>query len=98
RSARNNPSAELLAIVVTALIAAAIGIWRIKARKLDWRKIAAIIEARFPELDGRLLTAVQQVPGKDGTYNLLQERLLEQTLQHAAKRDWNEAIPRSRLQ
>src|SRR5439155_3602961 len=55
------------------------------------------IEARFPQLDGRLLTSIQQdtAPGVEPSY--LQQRVLEETLICSQQDDWAEIIPKSRL-
>src|SRR5882672_3237074 len=62
----------------------------------DWRDLARQIETRHPELEGRLLTAVQQ-PLDETQLNYLQQRLLEETLERGKRADWAEIIPRSRL-
>src|SRR5690242_20707754 len=41
----------------------------------QWRDLARDIETRHPDLEGRLLTAVQQAPPPGGRLNYLQERL-----------------------
>src|SRR5262250_2139488 len=51
-----------LAGVVTAL---AVTVRQQRRKEADWRELASQIEARHPELEGRLLTAVQQ-PVADG--------------------------------
>src|SRR5262245_50502974 len=60
----------------------------------DLRELARQIEEEHPELQGRLLTAVQQAPSAGGTLNFLQERLLLETLKHAEEHDWAAVIPR----
>src|SRR5882724_4328391 len=37
----------------------------------NWRDLASLIEARHPDLDGRLLTAVQQQPANGSEFNYL---------------------------
>jgi hypothetical protein len=63
----------------------------------DYRAIAQKIEQRHPELNGLLLTAVQQRPPKEGSPGYLQHRLLEQAIEHSWKNNWNDIIPLSRL-
>jgi len=63
----------------------------------DWRHLAHLIETRYPQLDGRLLTAVQQNANAGHELNYLQQRLLEETLLFSHQSDWAEAIPKSRL-
>ena len=62
-----------------------------------WRDLARQIELVHPDLDGRLLTAVQQQAGAGSELNFLQQRLLLETLRHSHNHDWAEAIPRHRL-
>jgi hypothetical protein len=61
----------------------------------DWRQLARRVESHHPELDGRLLTAVQQNFQNGGTY--LQQRLLAEVLRHAQTSDWTQAVPAPRL-
>ena len=62
----------------------------------DWRHLARLIETRYPQLDGRLLTAVQQNPNAGQELNYLQQRVLEETLRYSSQNDWADAIPKSR--
>jgi hypothetical protein len=61
------------------------------------RQLARRIEARHPDLDGRLITAVQQRPGPSGALSYLQERLLRETLEHGRTREWAASVPGSRI-
>ncbi len=63
----------------------------------DWRHLAHLIETRYPQLDGRLLTAVQQNPEAGQELNYLQQRVLEETLRLSYQSDWADAIPKSRM-
>src|SRR4051812_43620866 len=63
----------------------------------NWRDLAMRIEAGHPELDGRLLTAVEQQPRENGRFDFLQEHLFQQLLSHAQQNDWAEIIGSSRL-
>src|SRR5205085_82126 len=56
--------------------------------KPDLRELARKIEARHPDLDGRLLTAVQQQPKGGGQLDYLQQRLVDETLLHNQRADW----------
>ena len=58
----------------------------------DLRSVALRIENRHPELDGRLITAIQQQPaGPD--FNFLQRRLMAEVLQHFHSHDWSRVVP-----
>lgn len=61
----------------------------------DWRALALEIEEAHPELQGRLLTAVQQEPG--GRLDYMQERLILESLGHSRTHDWNAVFPHSRI-
>jgi hypothetical protein len=63
----------------------------------DWRDLARRIEEQHPELDGLLLTAVQQHAGDDGGLNYLQGRVVRQALEHARAKPWTRTIPRARV-
>jgi hypothetical protein len=86
----------LPAIALLGVVSAAVLVLSRKQVEPDWRGLAARIEARFPELDGRLLTAVQQHP-KTGEVTYLQQRLESEVLAHGKHNDWAEALPLSRL-
>ena len=62
----------------------------------DYRALAKQVEQKHPELNGLLLTAVQQ-PAAGGSSGYLQRRLLDQALAHSRERDWRGVIPRSRV-
>lgn len=62
-------------------------------RQPDPRRLARELEARHPELDGRLLTAIQQVPDKKGDYSFLQERLFEDAVRHSVDHPWEAVAP-----
>jgi hypothetical protein len=66
--------------------------------KTDLRSIAHSLEARHPELDGRLITAVQQEPRNDGRLDFLQIRLIEEAVRESERTNWPELIPNARLQ
>jgi hypothetical protein len=86
----------LPAIASLGLLGAAVLMLRRKQVEPDWRGLAARVETRYPELDGRLLTAVQQHP-KSGEETYLQQRLESEVLAHGKHNDWAEAMPLSRL-
>jgi hypothetical protein len=65
--------------------------------KPDWRRLACQIEARHPDLEGRLLTAVQQEAKDGGQLNYLQERLLLEALQHGGRNRWGRVVPKTRV-
>src|SRR5258706_7534663 len=82
-------------IAASGLLAALVVLARHRKAASDWRELAGQIEARHPELEGRLLTAVQQ-PFDESRLNYLQQRLIEETLAHGQQADWAGLIPRSR--
>ena len=63
----------------------------------DYRAVAQRIEQRHPELNGLLLTAVQQRPQEGAPPGYLQHRLLEQAMAHSRESDWCDSVPLSRL-
>jgi len=84
-------------IGILALVNGLVLVIRHMGRKPNLRQIAQRIEAVFPELDGRLLTAVQQQrkPGQELDY--LQERVIREALSSSDRNDWFEIIPAWRM-
>ncbi|MHB0959005.1 MAG: hypothetical protein ACYC0X_27000 [Pirellulaceae bacterium] len=83
----------LLFVVIGATVTAFVGFlsWR-ASRDSHW--LARRIENRFPHLDARLLTAIEQVPElPDGRYSYLQQELIQETLSHGYQNDWRHALP-----
>ncbi|MGH7972427.1 MAG: hypothetical protein ACREIC_27255, partial [Limisphaerales bacterium] len=84
------PLVVLLALFLVAL--------RLPSRpRTTGRALAHEIEDLFPELDGRLLTAVEQNPTETGRFSYLQERLLSEVVRHSDQRDWGLTISHRRL-
>ncbi len=55
---------------------------------------AVLIERQFPDLDSRLLTAMEQRPdGEIGGYRFLQHEIISDTLLHAHRHDWSDSVP-----
>ena len=54
----------------------------------DYRALAKQVEQKHPELNGLLLTAVQQPAAGGGSSGYLHRRLLDQALAHSRERDW----------
>jgi hypothetical protein len=89
-----------LALPVVGLAGLAAAGWvaaRHRRLQTDWRAVACEIEARHPELDGRLLTAVQQQVQPGGELDYLQERLVREAVLHSRQCDWTAVIPTSRI-
>src|SRR6266404_4492078 len=82
------PSVALLGVAAAVVIVSRRG-----RTETDWRELARQIEARHPELEGRLLTAVQQSAGDGNELTYLQDRLVREALAHSRQHDWAEAIP-----
>ncbi|MFG0332082.1 MAG: hypothetical protein ACF8TS_01860, partial [Maioricimonas sp. JB049] len=67
-------------------------------RSSDRRTAARLIEQHYPDLDSRLLTAVEQQPDlQSGRYHFLQREVVSDVLVHARRRQWGDSVPRSRL-
>jgi hypothetical protein len=84
----------LLPWLVIAALAATAGCWLFdKITTPNVRRLAQRLEARHPELNGRLLTAIQQQPDKKGDYSFLQERLFEDAVRHSVDYPWESVTP-----
>ena len=59
----------------------------------DLRAVARAIERRHPELHGLLLTVVQQEPDAAGQFTFLQQRVLQEAVEHSLGHRWPRAFP-----
>jgi hypothetical protein len=93
-------------LALAGITAALIILFKNRGGEPDWRKLALQIEAHHPELEGRLLTAVQMTgldshenaqAAQTGELNYLQDRLLREVLNHNRLSDWGEIMPASRV-
>ncbi len=66
--------------------------WMFKPNATD---VARRLEKQYPDLEGRLLTALEQTPGEGGKFRFLQEHLFYETLHHSTQRDWNAVVKES---
>ncbi len=85
------PGLGLLSVVLSVFVTL-----RFARQQPDWRALARKIEAQHPDLDGRLLTAVQQ-PVRSEESGYLQRRVLDEAVAHHERTDWGAMLPRSRL-
>ncbi|MEM7010440.1 MAG: hypothetical protein AAF585_03050, partial [Verrucomicrobiota bacterium] len=70
-------------------VATLIGLWSwLGSKPVDLKKVAHRIEERFPELDGRLLTAVQQETQTGEQLGYLQERVVFEAVDHSVNHTW----------
>lgn len=91
-------STQVLPVVALAGLAG--GLWFMRRQRrapTDWHALALAIEARHPNLDGRLLTAVEQETPSGVGSSFLQRRLADEALKHSRTHDWTAVIPRSRV-
>lgn len=90
-------SLTLPLVLGVGVVAALVTVVRHVRRPDDWRALARQIEARHPDLDGVLLTAVQQAPDPQRGLGFLQERVLFEALQRAGQSRWVSVVPRGRV-
>ncbi|MFN0127665.1 MAG: hypothetical protein ACKV19_13370 [Verrucomicrobiales bacterium] len=93
------PPRFLSAWLALAALAASAACWlHARLARPDLRRLANQLESRHRDLDGRLITAVQQEPDKKGNYTFLQERLFEDSVRHSVDHDWESVAPAWHLQ
>ena len=66
-------------------------------RATDYRALARRIERKHPELDGILITAVQQEVKGGAERSYLEHRLLQEATARSQAQDWRDIVPRPRL-
>jgi len=74
------------------LVAAVIVAARCFHSQPDWRWAARKVEARYPELNGLLMTAVQLPADDPAGAPFLQQQVIEAALAHSRSTDWTQAI------
>jgi hypothetical protein len=84
-------------VILVALMLVAIMVSTTRPLIASSRDLARQIEALHPELEGRLLTAMQQDPAEGIALNYLQERLLWEALRHGQLHDWTQLVSNRRL-
>lgn len=94
------PGGPLLVWFAVPLLLAGLG-WLITVLRqrtpTDLHHLARELEARYPELEGRLLTSIQLDPAERGL-NYLELRVAQETLRHARQADWSLVVPPRQLQ
>ncbi len=61
----------------------------------DLNALAERVERQYPDLDQKLLTAIQ--PAKPNESEFLRSKLIEEALSHAKRTEWDKAVSGSRL-
>lgn len=69
--------------------------WLRRVRSPSW--VAYRIERKFPELDARLLAALEQQPDQSGKLGFLQLDVIGQVVAHAQQHGWEQVVSRRRL-
>ena len=85
------------ALAILAGIAGAVLVGRRYSAPCDYRAIARRIERRYPELNGLLLTAVQQEEAGSGAGGYLRQRVIQQAIDHSRGADWRGIVAPGRL-
>ena len=71
---------------------------RSKSLPLARTAIARTVEKAFPDLNSRLLAALEQSPEvTSGRWNVLQRQLISEAVHHSRINDWTGAIPAGRI-
>lgn len=76
-----------IAVIATVVV----NVWPSRAN--DPQRVARKLEQRFPDLNSRLLTSLEQRPdASTGRLNYLQRRVVDETLEHARYANWSNAV------
>jgi hypothetical protein len=84
-------------IGIAALVSAVVLIVRHFGESPNLRETAQRLEATFPELDGRLVTAAQQQRKAGEELDYLQQRVVREALANSDRTDWFEIVPTWRM-
>lgn len=92
-----SPRYVVVPVFVLGVGCAVAAVIRLRRRSTDWPALARAIEARHPELEGRLLTVVENQPAAGCEPGYFQRRLADEAIGESCRRDWRGTIPRFRL-
>ena len=92
-------SALAIGSVAVASALTAILLWaRSKSLSMSRAEIARTVEQAFPDLNSRLLAALEQSPDMtSGRWNVLQRQVISEAVHHSRINDWMEAVPAKRM-
>lgn len=74
------------------LVLAARALGRTRREAFGGRALATRLEVAFPELEGRLLTAVEIEPTPARGVSFLEQRVIFEACDHARRRDWRHVV------
>ena len=86
----------IIGLLIVGVVVGVVLRSRYRRAQADWHEIARQIELRYPELNGLLLTAVQQQP-TSGELHFLQERIVSDALNHGKSHPWTAIVPWPRV-
>lgn len=86
------------ALVVTAVLVSGVACWLAIRPTWDRRWTARCIEAKHPDLDSLLVTAVEQEPqAGEGKFGFLQDRVFREALEHNREAVWQNDVSNGRI-
>lgn len=93
------PSGLAIGLLTAGSALAATLLWaRSKALPITKTEIARTVEHAFPDLNSRLLAALEQSPDMaSGRLNVLQRQVINEALHHSRINSWADAVPATRL-
>ncbi|MBI5690321.1 MAG: hypothetical protein HZC55_09480 [Verrucomicrobia bacterium] len=89
--------AALPVVLILVIVTVAVVVVRHLLAATDYRWLAQKIERKHPDLDGVLLTAVQQTPGGSEEQGYLQYRVIQEATIKSQEQDWRDVLPPSRF-
>ena len=92
-----NPSIPVAILAAVTGLAMAFAWIRTRAAALPYADVSRQIERAFPDLNSRLLAALEQVPDRNGRLNILQQQVVSEVMHHARMNDWTRAVPVPKL-
>lgn len=84
---------QIFQIVLCVVCFATVAGWIVSNRSLrSPRTLATILERKYPDLQERLLAAVDQKPDESGRFTYLQRRVVDKSLAHQRQHDWKKIV------
>lgn len=88
-----NPPLSISTLCGALGVAVVIAIVRTRTQVLPQTDVSRQIEQAFPDLNARLLAALEQVPDREtGRLNILQQQVVSEVMHHARMNDWTKTV------
>ncbi len=81
-------------VIATSSIIGAYFAWSHRRKMRTYYAVAQQIENEYPDLDSKLLTAIEQTPSENQSFDFLQQEVIRSAVYHDYQHGWEKIVPR----